>query len=124
MLTYNRNFSDKMTNSIFCSIGSLCTACRYEPAKAGIDSDHIQVWADFEKTALFGQPLKPEKVSIDRHNLDNPRIVCQYNCKFFQKITEKGWDKKLKDLDKIPRRRFSVKNIKEFDQAVCEITKI
>ena len=75
MLTCNQNYKNKMIDCILCTKGILLKAYVYDTIKHGINSDHLQVWADFSRNELFGAPLCPEKPYVDRLNVDDPRVI-------------------------------------------------
>lgn len=70
--THSRNFSDTAIDAIFCTRGISPVYCGISPVGGGCPSDHVQLWADFKASDLFGPGEDFGHTPSDPLNSANP----------------------------------------------------
>lgn len=76
--THSRNCSATAIDAIFCTRGLTAVACGISTVGQGCPSDHVQLWADFEKDDLFGPGKDLSFLPHEILNSADPAVVDRY----------------------------------------------
>ena len=121
--TTTKSLKAKPIDILMCSI-------HFKPRAAGIDfsigspSDHAVVWADFDKSDLFGEDFREFKTHVSHLNADDPRHTQRYNDLVWKKLSEEGIPKKLNLLNEIPLNHFTFENTQSYNEILVRTTQI
>jgi hypothetical protein len=107
-------------DAIFCSRAIPPIRAGFLGSNAGCPSDHIQLWADFEKSDLIGGPIDKFHNHVGPLNIHDPHLVEAYNLKSFSQLQEETILTQLKELDKISSYDFTEDHIKRYND-LCQL---
>jgi hypothetical protein len=110
------NESSEPIDAIFCSRSIIPSQAGFLGSTEGCPSDHVQLWADFDKNDLIGGQTNEFHLHVDPLNTRDPRLVDAYNLRSFSKLQESSVLQQLEVLDKLDPSLFSEEHITQYNE--------
>ena len=117
-----RNDNKIPIDALVCSRGIQPRHCGYSKPNDGVESDHLQLWADFDKHIIFPHTEEFAPPKINKLNPKDVKYRTIYNDKSFEKCKE--FLTPLRDLCNVEAGYFLHEQIKQYDTILAKITQI
>jgi hypothetical protein len=111
------NTSSEPIDAIFCSRSILPIRAGFLSSKEGCPSDHIQLWADFDKADITGGPTDDLHIHVDPLIASDLRLAEAYNRQSYtSQLQELQLLQKLEILDAIEADTFNSDHEQQFNE--------